>query len=162
MLKSLGIPASVEKYPLTAILHQRGESPGFGHSRRLPKCVIENRDAIGGFCCTKGWKQKNRQHEITKMSKSHNELLQKARLEKANIVADYSSLECVLPRPCQGAWSVALCLVIVSDVCECPRFRRTINHGPMKQSTYANLLRASEGHRFVARIGTASTLLFAD
>src|ERR1700733_1955979 len=85
MLKNFSIPASVEKYPLTAKLDQRGESPGFGHSRGLAKCVVENRDATGGFTFAKGWKQKNSQQEITKESKSHAVFLQKARSERANI-----------------------------------------------------------------------------
>src|SRR5216683_1199134 len=127
MLKNLSIPASVEKYPLTAKLDQRGESPGFGHSRGLPKCVVENRDAIGGFTFAKGWKQKNSQQEITRKSKSHDVLLQKARLESANIVGHCSPMECVLPKSCRDAWSVAVSFVIVSTSRESPRFRRTIN-----------------------------------
>jgi hypothetical protein len=103
MLKNLGIPACVEKDPLTAELDQRGESPGFGHSWGLPKCVVENRDAIGGLTLAKGWKQKNGQQEITKKSKSHEVLLQKARLEGANIVGHCSLVECVLPRACSDA-----------------------------------------------------------
>src|SRR5580658_762084 len=111
MFKNLGIPASVEKYPLTAKLDQRGVSPGFGHRHGLPKCVVENRDAIGGLSLAKGWKQKNSQQEITKKSKSHDVLLQNARLEGANIVGHFSPMECVLPRSCRDAWSVAVSFV---------------------------------------------------
>src|SRR5579864_4220509 len=98
MLKNLSIPASVEKYPLTAKLDQRGESPGFGHGRGLTKCVVENRDAIGGFTFAKGWKQKNSQQETTRKSRSHRVLLQS---KDWQIVGDCSLTECVLPRPMQ-------------------------------------------------------------
>src|ERR1700733_1037285 len=132
MLKNLSIPASVEQYPLTAKLDQRGESPGFGHSRGLPKCVVENRDAIGGFTCAKGWKQKNSQQEITKKSKSHDALLRKARWERANIVGDCNPVECVLPRSSRGAWNVAVCFVIVSSSRESRLLPRTIRMAKAK------------------------------
>jgi len=103
VLKNLGIPACVEKDPLTAKFDQRGESPGFGNLRGLPECVVENRDAIGSLTLTKGWKQKKGQQEITKKSKSHEVLLQKARLEGATIVGDCSPMQCVLPRSCSDA-----------------------------------------------------------
>src|SRR5271155_3046861 len=98
MLEKLGIPASVEKYPLTAKLHQRGESPGFGHGRGLPKCVVENRDAIGGFTFAKGWKQKDSQQETTRKSRSHGVLLQ-SRIGEGNFVGHCSPMERVLPTP---------------------------------------------------------------
>src|ERR1700735_727775 len=106
MLKNLSIPTSVEKYPLTAKLHQRGESPGFGHSHGLPECVVENRDAIGGLTFAKGWKQKNCQQENTRKSKSHGVPLQSAGLARANIVGHCSLREYVLPRSCRDAWRV--------------------------------------------------------
>src|SRR5712675_2845669 len=98
MLKNLSIPAGVEKYPLTAKLDQRGESPGFGHGRRLPKCVVENCDAIGGFTFAKDWKQKNNEQETTRKSTSHGVFLQ-SRIGVSNIVEHCSLMECVLPTP---------------------------------------------------------------
>src|SRR5271170_244424 len=106
MLKNFSIPARVEKYPLTAILHQRGKSPGFGHSRGLAKCVVQNRDAIGALTFAKSWKQKNSQAENPRKSKTHDVLLQKARSQRANIVAHCSPVESVLPRSRTGTWSV--------------------------------------------------------
>src|SRR5271166_4241785 len=100
MLKNLSIPARVEKNPLTAILHQGGKSPGFGHSGGLSKCVIENRDAIGGLTLAKCWEQKNSQQEIATESKSHDVLLRKARSQGVNIVGDCSPAEYALPRSC--------------------------------------------------------------
>jgi hypothetical protein len=105
MFKNLGIPACVEKDTLTAKFDQRGESPGFGHSRGLPKCVVENRDAIGGLAHAEGWKQKNGQQEITKKSKSHELLLHEARLEGASIAGHFSPVQCVLPSSCRDARS---------------------------------------------------------
>src|ERR1700685_2630432 len=97
MFKNLSIPAGVKKYPLTAKLDQRGESPGFGHGRGLPKCVVENRDAIGSFTFAKGWKQKNSQQETTRKSRFRGVFLQ-SRIGEAQYW-HCSLMECVLPRP---------------------------------------------------------------
>src|SRR5580698_10022607 len=66
MLKNLSIPASVEQYPLTAKLDQRGESPGFGHRRGLPKCVVENRDAIGASAMQRDGNRKTASKKLRK------------------------------------------------------------------------------------------------
>src|ERR1700730_15557386 len=105
MLKNLSIPASVEKYPLTAKLDQRGESPSFGHGCGLPKCVVENRDAMGGFTFAKGWKQKDSQPKNTRKSRSHGVLFQKQDRRGAIFSGHCSPMERVLPTP---AWSVAV------------------------------------------------------
>jgi hypothetical protein len=92
MLKNLSIPANVEKYPLTAKLDQRGESPSFGHGRGLPKCIVENRDAIGDFTFAKGWKQKNSHQETTRRTPPKQDW---------QIAEHCSPTERVQPRPMQ-------------------------------------------------------------
>src|SRR5580698_9931135 len=99
MLKNLSVAAGVEKYALTVILHQRGKSPGLGQSRGLSKCVVENRDAIGGLTCAKGRKQKNNQHKITSKSKSHDVLLQRRQNWRAPLS---SGIVAPVNVPCQG------------------------------------------------------------